>query len=163
VHVDPWALFAAASPKQLDYRFMVPSRKMFNSKSMSRLCDSDQGFGGSAWEVHVQDAYFSVMSRASISDDEEAPMVRRSLLTFALVGALAAPQGVSGQTMLSWATNDAGSIGPDLGLDEALGVREEILTSTDPQPMSVLLVSTGLLGVFVVRRGKLGELEIDES
>jgi len=142
---------------------MVPSRKIVNSKNMSRLYDSTPGFGGSAWEVHVHDAYFSVMSRVSISDDKEALIVRRPLLTFALVGALAAPQGVSGQTMLSWATSDAGFLEPNLGLDEALEVREEILTSTDPEPMSVLLVSTGLLGVFVVRRGKLDELEIDES
>jgi hypothetical protein len=83
--------------------------------------------------VHVQDAQFSVVSRISISDDEEALVVRRPLLMFALVGALVAPQGVTGQR------------------------------NTDPEPMSVLLVSTGLLGVFVVRRGKLDELEIDES
>jgi hypothetical protein len=57
----------------------------------------------------------------------------------------------------TWETADAGYFGPNLGSDEG------ILTSTAPEPVSVLRVGTGLLGVFVVRRRKQDELEIDEG
>jgi hypothetical protein len=113
--------------------------------------------------MHVQDSQISVLSRLSISHDEEALVVRRPLLTFALVGALAAPQCVAGQTGLSRAASDAGFFGGDLSRHEAMAVQEGNLTTADPEPMSVLLVSTGFLGVFVVRRGKLEESEADDS
>jgi hypothetical protein len=117
----------------------------------------------------------------------------RALLTFTFVGVLAVPQVASGQTGLgadfasvttdhsdrSWShgrafnvlnsrsVNQPGSIeglsNRTLGIGEAPEAREEILASSPPEPMSVLLVSTGLLCVFVVRRPKQDELEIDEA
>ncbi len=63
-----------------------------------------------------------------------------------------------------------GYFGANLGIGEVqLGegelrvIDEEILISTAPEPMSVLLVGTGLLGVFVLRRRNQDELEIDEA
>ena len=72
---------------------------------------------------------------------------------------------VGGSSLLYPTSTDSntGYFGPNLGIGEPLDVREEILTSTAPEPVSVLLVGTGLLGVFVVRRRKQDELEVDEA
>ena len=70
---------------------------------------------------------------------------------------------------LRYPTNsDAGIayFGANLGIGEVATLQEipdEILTSTVPEPMSVLLVGTGLLGVAFVRRKKRGEAEVDEA